>query len=245
MNIATWGHEDVAEGVAAVDAALERPLRVLVGRAVGRPRAVVEPARFTGLRYLAGESFNKRLGFLREIDPKMTQVAVLFQRGSPFAALTRESMKPTANALKLELRPQEASGVGEYGAAFSVWTEAKVTGLVIHDNPESIANAKPVAALAVQHRMRSIGSLEHTANGGLMAYSVDFEALSYRSAFFVDRILKGSRPGDLPIERPTEVSVCRKPCNRQDVWPHSAVDSAGPRRRGDRVVAYVGLAGHA
>ena len=157
----------------------------------------------TGLRYLAGDAFAKRLELLKEVDPAMTEVGVLFQRGSPFAAPTMESMRPTAKALGLQLRPLEV-GPAEYSPAFAAWTEGKVSGLVVHDNPEFIANAKQIAALAAKHKLRSIGSLEHTANGGLLAYSVDFGELFYRSAYFVDRILKGEKPGDLPIEQPTK-----------------------------------------
>jgi putative ABC transport system substrate-binding protein len=157
----------------------------------------------TGLRYLAGDSFAKRLEFLKEVDPALTQVGVLFQRGSAFVASTLKDIGPTATALRLELRPQEASGFEQWRAAFSAWTQANVSGLLVHDNPEFISNAKPIAALAVQHRMRSIGSLEHAANGGLMAYSVDFGELFHRSAAFVDKVLKGTKPGDLPIEQPT------------------------------------------
>jgi putative ABC transport system substrate-binding protein len=157
----------------------------------------------TGLRYLAGEAFAKRQELLKEIDPSITQVGVLLLRGNSFNAPTLESMRAGAEALKLELRPVEVSGPAEYGAAFVALADGKVSGLVIHDNPQFIADAKAIAALAVQHQLRSIGSLEHTANGGLMAYSVDFPEQFRRAAYFVDKILKGTKPGDLPIEQPT------------------------------------------
>ena len=157
----------------------------------------------TGLRYLAGEAFAKRLELLKEIDPSITQVGVLLLRGNSFNASTLKSMRAGAEALKLELRPVEASGPAEYGAAFAALAHGKVSGLVIHDNPQFIADAKAIAAFAVQHQLRSIGSLEHTANGGLMAYSVDFPEQFHRAAYFVDKILKGTKPGDLPIEQPT------------------------------------------
>jgi ABC transporter substrate binding protein len=70
--------------------------------------------------------------------------------------------------------------------------------------PEFLAEAKPIAALALQHRMRLIGNLEHSANGGLMGYGTDFAAQFRRAALFVDKILKGAKPGDLPIEQPTK-----------------------------------------
>ena len=159
----------------------------------------------TGSRYLAGDAFAKRQELLKEIDPSITQLGVLLLRGNSFNASTLESMRAGAEALKLKLRPVEASGPAEYGAAFAALADGKVSGLVIHDNPQFIiTDAKAIAALAVQHQLRSIGSLEHTANGGLMAYSVDFPSQFRRAAYFVDKILKGAKPGDLPIEQPTK-----------------------------------------
>jgi putative ABC transport system substrate-binding protein len=160
----------------------------------------------TGLRYLAGDAFAKRQELLKEVDPSITQLGVLLLRGnSRFNQSTLESMRAGAEALKLELRPVEASGPAEYDGAFAALADGKVSGLVIHDNNQFISDAKPIAALAVQHRLRSIGSLEHAVSGGLMGYSVDFVRLFHRSAYFVDRILKGTKPGDLPIEQPTKL----------------------------------------
>jgi putative ABC transport system substrate-binding protein len=78
--------------------------------------------------------------------------------------------------------------------------------VVVHDNPEFLAhgNAKLMAALALQHRMRLIGNLEHSANGGLMGYGTDFATQFRRAALFVDKILKGTKAGDVPIEQPTK-----------------------------------------
>jgi putative ABC transport system substrate-binding protein len=112
-------------------------------------------------------------------------------------------MKPIAATLGQDLYPREVRGSAEYAAAFSAWAEDKVTGVVTHDAPEFITEAKSIAALALQHRMRLIGNLEHSAAGGLMAYGVDFPGQFRRATEFVDKILKGAKPGDLPIEQPT------------------------------------------
>ena len=193
--------------LAARNAAATAPIVVAAGPdlvGLGLAASFARPGgNFTGLRYLAGEAFAKRQELLKEIDPSITRIGVLLQRGNSFNAPTLDSMKPSAAALRLELRPREASGAEEYSAAFAAWTEEKVSGFVMHDNPLFLADAKAIAALAVQHRLRSIGSLEHAANGGLMAYSVDFGELFRRSASFVDKILKGAKAGDLPIEQPT------------------------------------------
>jgi putative ABC transport system substrate-binding protein len=160
----------------------------------------------TGMVYTIGQSFEKRQELLKEIDPSISRVGVLLQRGNAYSAPTLESMKPMARTLGLELRPSEVKGLAEYPAAFSAWAEDKVSGVVVHDNPEFLteSNAKLMGALALQHRMRLIGNLEHSANGGLMGYGTDFKAQFRRAAYYVDKILKGTKPGDLPIEQPTK-----------------------------------------
>lgn len=160
----------------------------------------------TGLTYVIGDSFHKRQQLLKEVDPEITRLGVLLQRGNPYSAPTIEQMKPIAATLGLELRPREVKGSAEYPAAFSAWAEDKVTGVVLHDAPEFLGSeeAKLISGLALQHRMRLIGNLEHSAAGGLMGYGVDFPGQFRYATRFVDKILKGAKPGDLPIEQPTK-----------------------------------------
>jgi putative ABC transport system substrate-binding protein len=158
----------------------------------------------TGMHYVVGQSFQKRQDLLKEIDPAITRVGVLLQRGNAYSAPTLEAMKPVAKTLGMELRPREVKGAAEYPAAFTGWAQEKVTGVVVHDNPEFLAEAKAISDLALQHRMRLIGNLEHPAAGGLMGYGVDFPSYFRPAASYVDRILKGAKPGDLPIQQPTK-----------------------------------------
>jgi putative ABC transport system substrate-binding protein len=158
----------------------------------------------TGMTYYADQSFQKRQELLKEIDPSITRVGVLLQRGNSFNAPSLERMKPVAKTLGLELRPLEAKGLAEYAAAFATWAEEKVSGVLLHDAPQLIVDAKTIAALAAQHQLRSIGNLELAAAGGLMGYGVDFPEQFGHSATFVARILKGAKAGDLPIEQPTK-----------------------------------------
>jgi putative tryptophan/tyrosine transport system substrate-binding protein len=204
--IVTYGGAGV---IAARKATAAIPIVVATGPdlvGLGFAASLARPGgNVTGLRYLAGDAFTKRQELLKEVDPSITQLGVLLLRGNSFNAPTLESMRAGAEALKLELRPVEASGLADYGAAFAALADGKVPGLVIHDNPQFVGDAKVIADFAVQHRLRSIGSLEHAANGGLMGYSVDFPRLFHRAAYFIDRILKGTKPGDLPIEQPTKL----------------------------------------
>jgi putative tryptophan/tyrosine transport system substrate-binding protein len=78
---------------------------------------------------------------------------------------------------------------------------------VVHDNPIFVRDAKLLAAIAAKQRLASVGFSEFTAAGGLVAYGVNFHDMYRRAAYFVDKILKGAKPGDLPIEQPTKFEL--------------------------------------
>ena len=158
----------------------------------------------TGLTFFLAELMAKRLELLKELKPAMTRAGVLLQRGNSTNALALDAMRATARALKVELYPIEVRGPEEFESAFSAWSGKKIQGLVIHDHALFVANAEAIAALAGKHRLASVGPLELSAAGALMAYGVDFPDTFRRAADFVDKILKGARPGDLPIEQATK-----------------------------------------
>jgi putative ABC transport system substrate-binding protein len=147
----------------------------------------------------------KRLELLKELAPSMTRVGVLllFRRDDDANTNVLEVMEVTAKALKLGLHPIEVRGPSEFQSAFLAWTDGHIGGLVVSDHALFDANAAVIAALAAKYRLPSIGRLELPANGGLMGYGVNFSDLFRRAAYFVDKILKGAQPGDIPIEQAT------------------------------------------
>jgi putative ABC transport system substrate-binding protein len=116
-------------------------------------------------------------------------------------------MKLVARSLGLELHQFEARGPGEFGIAISAVTARRMGGLIVIDDTMLIVNAKAIADLTVQQRLPSIGFIEFALAGGLMAYGVKISDMHRRAAAFVDRILKGAKPGDLPVERSTKFEV--------------------------------------
>jgi len=192
--------------IAARNATATIPIVMVIGPnliPLGFAASLARPGgNVTGSEYHGGALMNKRLEFLKEIDPSMSRVGVLLSQGVSVNAAVLENMGATARALNLELRPREVSGPSEYGVALSAWVEEKLSGFVVHDNSRLVVNAKVIAAVALQHRLLSIGPLELPAGGGLMAYGVDFVALFRHGAYFVDKILKGTKVGDIPIEQP-------------------------------------------
>jgi hypothetical protein len=123
--------------------------------------------------------------------------AVLAQYGTGVLALSghsdRRSSRPQANA-----SPFGASGPAELESAFAAMVAKNVSAVVVLDDATLIANAPTVAKLALQHRLPSSGWPDFALAGGLMAYGVDFPDLFRRAATFVDKILKGAKPTDLP-----------------------------------------------
>src|SRR5262249_39701589 len=142
----------------------------------------------------------------KEIVPSMSRAGVLLLRRDDTAATVKtvEVMEATAKALRAELHPIEVREPAEYAGAFSAWSDRKIEALVVLDHAQFITNAEAITALAAQYRFPSIGPLELPAAGGLMGYGVNFAVMFRRAAAFVDKILKGARPGEIPIEQATK-----------------------------------------
>jgi len=161
----------------------------------------------TGLTFFFAELMAKRLELLNEIDPTISRVGVLLAQNQTSTVALLETMTGTAKGLSVQLASREVAAPAEFERSFSIWSDAKIQGVVISDNGLFQASVKAIAALAVKHRLPSIGTLELAAGGGLMAYGVDFASQFRRAAVFVDKILKGAKPGDLPIEQATKFQL--------------------------------------
>jgi putative tryptophan/tyrosine transport system substrate-binding protein len=146
----------------------------------------------------------KRLEMLKDVLPSMSRAGVLSLRDNPSNAHLVEMMRITARALRVGLQPLEVGTPTEFDNAFSVSADKQIEALVVGDHAFFITNADMIAVLAAKHRLPSIGSLELAANGGLMAYGVNFTEMFRRAAVFVDKILKGAKPGDIPVEQATK-----------------------------------------
>ena len=161
----------------------------------------------TGSTYFHPELMAKRVELLKEVVPSMTEAAVLLVPDNATNGPALRAMEMTAKALKVGLQPFEAHGPSEFESAFAAIADKKIGAVVTIDNPIFTGNAKMVAAIAAKQRLASIGSLELAAAGGLMAYGVSFHDLFRRAAYFVDKILKGAKPGDLPVEQATKFQL--------------------------------------
>ena len=161
----------------------------------------------TGSTYFAPQLAAKRLELLKEAVPRVTRVAVLLNSDHPDADKQFQAMKTAARSLKLELQRFEARGPNEFSGAFAAIAKRGIDAVAIHQDGAFIGNAKGIADLALKHRLLSVGFNEFAEAGGLIGYAQNTLEMFRRAAYFVDRILKGAKPGDLPVEQPTKFEL--------------------------------------
>lgn len=163
----------------------------------------------TGFSTLAGpEMVGKTMELLKETVPALTRVAVLSNPTNPFTALALKETEKWARNLKLSIRHFSASSPDEIEKAFVAASKERVGGLIVVQDAMFLAQRVRLAELAAKNRLPAIyGIREHAEVGGLMAYAANRPEIFRRAATYVDKILKGAKPGDLPVEQPTKFEL--------------------------------------
>ncbi len=162
----------------------------------------------TGLSQIAPELAGKRLELLKETVPKLTRVAVLWRPDGTTSPLAWKESQLPARALGLELHSLEVRSSNEFAKAFEHATRARAGALAVMPDPLFAGNLKQIADLAAKSRLPSIFHLREFAHsGGLMAYGIDRSDMFRRAATYVHKILKGTKPADLPVEQPTRFEL--------------------------------------
>jgi putative tryptophan/tyrosine transport system substrate-binding protein len=161
----------------------------------------------TGSTFFYPELMAKRLELLKRVTPLITSAGALMPRNSPSNAFVLEEMGRTAEAMKVAFRPITIGGPEELQSAFVELAKQKAGGFVMSDASEIIVHSEAIANLAMKHRLPSVGPLELPRRGGLVGYGVNFLAQWHHAAVFVDKIVRGEKPGDLPIEQATEFKL--------------------------------------
>ena len=163
----------------------------------------------TGITLLARELGGKRLELLKEAVPKLARVAVLYDPAIPANVLeVKEVLPVAARALGLTIQPWEVRAADDFDKVFAALNKQRPDGLYVTAGPLMSANRKRIVGFALKSRLPSMySSREYVDAGGLMSYGAD-QADSYRRvAYYVDRILKGAKPADLPVEQPTKFEL--------------------------------------
>jgi putative tryptophan/tyrosine transport system substrate-binding protein len=162
----------------------------------------------TGLSTLAPDIAGKRLEFLRDALPTVNQVAVLANPMTPFVAQALKVVGDAARALRVQIHVVEMTAPDQLDRVFEAVLSAKPRALLVLEDPLTFALRTQIAALAAQHRLPSAsGFRDFVEVGGLMSYGTDLADLASRAAIYVDKILKGTNPADMPVEQPTKFEL--------------------------------------
>ena len=174
------------------------PLELGLAKSLAQPGGTV-----TGLTVMLADLSGKRLEILKETLPKMTRVAVLWASSDRQAAIGFDETAAAAKAFSLQLQTAPIQSANDLEQAFAEIAKAQVGGLAVILSPLATLHSKRIVELAIKHRVPGIYPTRQFAEeGGLMAYGPLIGDLYRRAAAYVDKILKGAKPADLPVEQP-------------------------------------------
>jgi len=194
---------------AAKDATSTIPIVMMaVGDAIGAGlvASLARPGgNVTGSTFLGPQIYAKQLELLREAVPRVTRVAVLMNPDNPGNRTVLRELEGAARSMKVTLTPIDARGHGDLEGAFRAMAAQRVDGVVVSADALLTANSATIADLALTHYLPTTSAWwEFAESGGLLVYGANVYDLYGRSPRFVDRILKGAKPADLPVEQPTK-----------------------------------------
>jgi len=159
----------------------------------------------TGLTAMGTDLTAKQLELLREMVPRLRRVAVLRNPTTPSHKLMLPEATSAARQLGLDMQVYDASTVREFEHAYEAAARGHTDAVLILASPASSVASARLAELAIHHKLPTMHGLKSSVEaGGLISYSPDFDDLVRRAATYVDRILRGARPADIPVEQPTK-----------------------------------------
>ena len=162
----------------------------------------------TGLSYIGVETFGKELELLNEIAPEVRRVAVLSNPANPYHAPAISNVKVAAQTLKVELQLLEAQDSKEFDGAFAAMSRERAGALLVVTDPVFVLYRARLADLAAKNRLPSMyGMGEYVKAGGLISYGPNLTDRFRHATTFVDKILRGAKPADLPVQQPTKFEL--------------------------------------
>ena len=206
----------VTEGTPAARAAKNatRHVPIVMGNAgdpvgTGLVASLARPGgNITGLSDFSSDLVAKRLELLKEFVPSLSRVAVLWNPGNPTNPLELRTIQMAAPALGVAVLPYAVSGRSDIEHAFAAMRKERPAGLMVAGDPMIGSQAGLITELALQSRLPAILGVAAVVNSaGLIGYGTNFDELFRRAATYVDKVLKGAKPADLPIEQPTKFTL--------------------------------------
>jgi len=176
------------------------PIALGLATSFARPGGTI-----TGLTTLGPELTGKRLELLKEAMPRLARAAYLVNPADPPSGLHKTQTE--ARALQVELRQVEVRAPSEFDSTIAAMVQRGIEAIVVQGDTMFAVNARALADLAKEHRLPSAGILEYAEAGGMIGFGADIIEGHRRAATYVDKILKGAKPAELPIERATRVHL--------------------------------------
>jgi len=176
---------------------------------VGFVASLARPGgNITGVTSISTDLYGKRLALLKEVVSRLARVAVLWNPDFPTGTANFKDMEAAARSLGLKLQSLETRVASDFDSAFRAASKERVGALITLRNPLIVSQQKQIAELAVRSRLPAIyDDREFVEAGGLMSYGATLGDLYRRAAYYVDRILKGTKPADLPVEQPMKFEL--------------------------------------
>jgi len=196
---ATRSAKDATTTIPIVMAQVPDPVGARFVSSLARPGGTI-----TGLATMSPELSGKQLELLKQIVPRLVRVAVLGSAAQPGNAEVLRAAELAAASLKVQLQYHDVVNRPDIATSLRSAREHRADAVLVLSGPVLFSQLKQIADLAIQNRLPTISAWpEFVDEGGLMTYSANFKDLFRRAATYVDKILKGAKPGDLPVERPT------------------------------------------
>ena len=199
-------------GLAAKKATSTIPIVVVAahdGVKVGLFASLARPGgNATGIESLAPDLDVKRLEYLKEALPKVSRIAVLYNATDPGAASHVQFTRSAAQSLGFQVRQIELRSAADLDAAFADIIHDRPDALLLVTDPMVFANREKIVQFTIEHKLPAIFEYKAFADmGGLMSYGASMQEQWKRAAYYADRILKGAKPADMPVELPTKVEL--------------------------------------
>ena len=177
--------------------------------ATGLVASLARPGgNITGLSMMAPELIGIQMQLLKELVPTVSRVALLWNPTNASNASQLRHAQDVARALEVRLQPLEARGPSEIESAFAAMTRERADAVIVFVDSTLVHHRTRIAELAAQSRLPAVyGLADHAEAGGLMAYGPNVTDMYRRAATYVDKILKGAKPADLPVEQPTKFDL--------------------------------------
>jgi putative ABC transport system substrate-binding protein len=176
---------------------------------LGHVASLAKPGgNITGLSDFAQDTEAKRLELLKEVDPRIERVAVLWNPDIPSHAPRLQALEEAVRTLPFKLTAVAARSAAEFDRAFASIAQERAQAVIVLSAPDFNAERRRLAELALRYRLPTMfGPRQHVDAGGLMSYYPHLADLFRRGASYVDKILKGAKPADLPVEQPTKFEL--------------------------------------